>query len=86
MHPLFFHFKPKWKASNDVWFTTFLIGQNELWFIVNRFIVNSLELKYKVLFNKIENDVGITHMEEVLFPQEYGTKVTRHWDLIHITS
>jgi hypothetical protein len=45
---------------------------------VNRFIVNSLELKYKVLFNKIENDVGVTHMEEVLFPQEYGTEVTGH--------
>jgi len=25
----------------------------------------------------IENDVGITHMEEVLFPQEYGMEVTR---------
>jgi hypothetical protein len=41
------------------------------------FIVKSLELKEKVLFNKIENDVGITHMEEVLFFQEYGMEVTK---------
>jgi len=55
----------------------FLIGQNQLWLIVNMFIVKSLELKEKVLFNKIENDVSITHMEEVLFFQEYGMEVTK---------
>ncbi len=37
-----------------------------------------LNLKDKVLFNKIGRRISITYMEKTLMPQEYGMELTSH--------
>jgi hypothetical protein len=34
-HPLFLWSRPKWKKHDDVWFTTILVGRNQLLLIVD---------------------------------------------------
>jgi hypothetical protein len=67
-YPMFLCLKPKWRLGADVWFSTTLIGQNQLWLIVDKFTMVFLDLKDKVLFTKTSKRVGITHVEEVLVP------------------
>jgi hypothetical protein len=50
----------------DVWFTTILIGWNQLCLIVDKLIGDFLDLKNKIFFNKTNQGVTITHMEEAL--------------------
>jgi hypothetical protein len=39
-------------------------------------------LKEKILTTETRRGVGITQMEETLFPHEYGMEVTSHRDVI----
>ncbi len=50
--PMFLCPKPKWELVDDVWFSTTLIGPNQLWLIVDKFTMVFPDLKDKVLFNK----------------------------------
>jgi hypothetical protein len=45
---------------------------------VNTLTSNFLDLCEKILLNKIDQDVGITCMEEALVPQKYGMEVIGH--------
>ncbi len=54
-HSLFLHLKLKWKAFNEIWFMTSFITHNLLCFIVDKLIVDFLNLK-----NKASQGVGIT--------------------------
>ncbi len=81
-HLLFLRPKPKWKASNEIWFMSTPIGCNQLHLIINKLTSNFHDLCEKVLSNKIGQGVGITCMEEALALQEYGMKVIGHRDPI----
>ncbi len=48
---------------------------------MNTFTFDFLDLKSKVLFNKISNCIGIAQMKEALVPREYGMEITNHWNL-----
>lgn len=76
-HPLFPCPRPKWKMMNEVWFTTSLVGWNQLWLIVDILTFDFLSFKDKVLFNKSERGMGITCMDKALVPKEYGMEVIR---------
>jgi hypothetical protein len=55
----------------------------QLWFIVDKFICDFLNLRDKVLCNKIGQDVRITMMEDLaLVPPEYMMELIGHWDPI----
>jgi hypothetical protein len=45
---------------------------------MNTFTFDFLDLKSKVLFNKISNCIGIAQMKEALVPREYGMEITNH--------
>jgi len=79
---LFLNPKPKWKASNEVWFMSTPIGHNQFRITIDKLTFNFHDLCKKVLLNKTGQGVGITHMEEALIPQEYGMDVTCHMDPI----
>ncbi len=81
-HLLFLCPKLKWKASNEVWFMSTIIGRNQLRFIVNKLTSNFHDLCEKILSNKMGQGVGITCMEEALALQEYGIEVIGHSDPI----
>jgi len=49
---------------------------------MDKLIVDFLDLGKKMLLNKMGQCVGITWMEKVLVPHEYGLEVTRHNDPI----
>jgi hypothetical protein len=72
----------KWKKVDDIWFTTSLIGHNQLRLIVNHLTFDFPTLKEKVLSNKIGQGVSITHMEEVFVPHKYKMEVMGHRDPI----
>jgi hypothetical protein len=65
-HPLFL-----WKHNHDVWFSTSLIGKNQLKLILDWLTFDFPFLKEKVLTNKTGKGVGITWMEEVLVSCKY---------------
>jgi len=59
-------------------FNIAFIGRNRLRLIMNTFTFDFLDLKSKVLFNKISNCIGIAQMKEALVPREYGMEITNH--------
>ncbi len=59
------------------------IGCNQLHVTMNRLTFDFLDLCKKILLNKINQDVGITCMEEAFVPQRYGMKIIGHKDPIH---
>jgi hypothetical protein len=63
---LFLCLKPKWKASNEVWFMSTPISHNQLPFIVDKLTSNFHGLCKKVLSSKMGQGVRITHMKEAL--------------------
>jgi hypothetical protein len=64
-HLLFLRRKPKWKASDEVWFMSIIpIGCNQLRLTLNKLTSNFHDLCKKVLSNKVGQGVGITRMEE----------------------
>ncbi len=77
-HPLYPHPKPRWKPKYDIWFIIAPIGRNQLKLIMNTLTFDFSSLKNKVLSNKIERGIGITHMEEALVPCEHGMDVIGH--------
>lgn len=81
-HPLFLHFKAKWRPSNEIWFTTSPIGCYQLCFIIDELTINFPYLHPKKLFNKIGQGVKITWMEKALVFREYGMEITTHMDPI----
>jgi hypothetical protein len=58
-HPMFLHSKPKWRLSDDIWFSAAPIGRNQLHLIVYRLIMDFPKLKEKVLSNKTGRSVDI---------------------------
>ncbi len=42
LHPLFVHPKPRWNASDEVWFVTIPIGCNQLCLIVDKLTLSNL--------------------------------------------
>jgi hypothetical protein len=81
-HPMFLHSQPKWRLSEDIWFSAAPISRNQLHLIVCRLTVDFPELKEKILSKKTGRSVGIPHMEEAMVPWEYGMEVTGHRDSI----
>jgi len=64
-----------------------LVHDNSNWsqlvmIIMDKLIINFLELKEKILLNKIERRVDITWMEKALVLWEYGMEVIGHKDPI----
>jgi len=64
-----------------------LVHDNSNWsqlvmIIMDKLIINFLELKEKILLNKIERRVNITWMEKALVLWEYGMEVIGHKDPI----
>jgi hypothetical protein len=81
-HPLFLHPWRKWKKANDIYFTTSLVGCNQLPLIVNHLTFDLPVLKEKVLSNQIAQGVDITRVEVAFIPHKYGMEVTSHLDPI----
>jgi len=61
---------------------TNLINHNELHFVVDKLIVNFLDLHQKILFNKMGQSVGSTQMEEAVVLRKYGMEVIAHMNPI----
>jgi hypothetical protein len=63
--------------------TIAFINLNQLWFNLDKFTCDFLNLRDKVLSNKTSQGVGITVMEDLaLVPREYMMELIGHWDHI----
>jgi hypothetical protein len=81
---MFLYSKLKWKPSDNILFMITSIGQNQLHLIVEKLTMPFPKLKDMLMSNNIIIGVGITYMEEALFPREYGMEVTRHGTPSHM--
>ncbi len=71
-----------WPANDEVWFIVSPSGCNQLQLILDKITMNFLDLKDKVLSNKIGQGIAITCIKEAIVPWQYKMKITRHKDLI----
>jgi hypothetical protein len=72
----------KWKKANDIYFTTSLVGRNQLPFIVNHLTFDLAVFKEKVMSNQIAQGVDISRVEEAFILHKYGMEATSHLDPI----
>jgi hypothetical protein len=49
---------------------------------MGKLIIDFIDLRNKVLSNKITWDIGITQMDEMFIRWEYGMEITSHMNLI----
>ncbi len=54
-HLLFLRPKPRWKPKHDIWFTTTLVGYNQLKLIIDTLTSNFPSLEKNKLSNKNQN-------------------------------
>jgi hypothetical protein len=81
LHPILFNLKFKWKSSNDVSFFKTPIGKNTLCSMTKKMTTN-FDMDSKQIINKIGRlTIGISHMEDVLIPVEYGMAIIGYYDV-----